>query len=96
MVKYEGIFLLKVDLDKEKLNDLTGRIKDTIKRQEAEILSAEFWREKQQLAYPIKKQKEAHYYLVNFKAEPSVISKIDQEFRINENILRFMIIKLKR
>ena len=42
------------------------------------------------LAYPIKKQGEGHYYLLEYNAEPAVVSELERTLRITEGVLRYM------
>jgi len=90
---YEMISLIRADLPEEKKNSVINSLSEAIEKIKGEIISKDFWQEKRTLAYPIKKEKEACYYLVNFKAEPDSISKLRQIYRLNEDILRFLIIK---
>ena len=45
------------------------------------------------LAYEIKKNKRGYYYVIYFKAQPQLIKEIERNYRINENVLRFIVIK---
>jgi small subunit ribosomal protein S6 len=95
MNRYEAMLLLRVDLGQEKTKSLMQDINDVILQNKGKIVSSGIWQENRKLAYPIKKQKEATYYLLNFEAEPQSLSKIQQDYKLNENILRFMIFKLE-
>ncbi|TFH24717.1 MAG: 30S ribosomal protein S6 [Myxococcales bacterium] len=45
------------------------------------------------LAYPIKKQDEGHYYLLEYNAEPAVVSELERTMRISDGVLRYMSIQ---
>lgn len=45
------------------------------------------------LAYEIKKNKRGYYYVIYFKAQPRLIKELERNYRINEEILRFIVIK---
>ncbi|MCM8792126.1 MAG: 30S ribosomal protein S6 [Candidatus Omnitrophica bacterium] len=92
--RYEAMFILKVNLGEGKTKELLHYINDVILRNKGEIISSGIWQENKKLAYSIKKEKEGTYYLVNFKVDSSLISAMQQEYKLNENILRFMFIKL--
>lgn len=47
---------------------------------------------KRDLAYPIKKQKEANYFLLNFKLPPNQVFALDQKVKLTDNVLRHLII----
>ena len=46
------------------------------------------------LAYPIKKEINGFYYVVDFSANQDTIAELDRRFRIDEKVLRYMIIRL--
>ena len=48
---------------------------------------------KQLLAYPIKKEKEGNYWLFSIQADPQLIAKINGKLKMEENILRFLILR---
>ncbi len=45
------------------------------------------------LAYEIEKNKRGYYFVIYFKAEPSLIAELERNYRINEDVLRFIVIK---
>lgn len=96
MKNYEAMFILKTDLEKEKMQELLGQVNETIKKNKGEVSSAEIWAEKRRLVFTIKKQQEGTYYLVSFKADPLDIAKMNQEYRLNDNIVRVMISSLQK
>lgn len=65
----------------------------TLQKHGAEILASRNWDERK-LAYPIDGQKKGLYYLAYFKADSSKIDPIQGDFKLNEQILRFMTIKI--
>jgi small subunit ribosomal protein S6 len=46
------------------------------------------------LAYPIKKEATGYYYVLNFEATPEIVAEVDRKARIDESVLRHMIIRL--
>jgi len=91
MKNYEGMFIIKADLTKEDLDKTLGQVQEIIKKQKGSLGTIKEWG-KQKLAYPIKKQKEGVYYLINFHIDTSAIAKIRRSFSLNESILRVLII----
>ena len=91
MNNYEGMFLVDSKLDEKAAKAVFDQINETIKKNEGNINSSGIWAQKHSLAFPIKKRHEATYYLVNFKLNPSLIDKIQQAYRLSENILRVLI-----
>ena len=91
MNTYEAVFLIDAQLDEKSANVIFEQIKETITKNEGNIISARIWTEKRKLTFPIKKKQEATYYLVDFKLKPVLIEKLRQTYRLNENILRALI-----
>jgi len=90
---YEGMFLFKPDLSKDNLDKVLNQVKEIIVKQKGSPDKIEE-RGKQRLAYPIKKYKEAFYYLINFHIDTEAISKIRRSFGLNESILRVLITRM--
>jgi small subunit ribosomal protein S6 len=63
-------------------------------KHKAEILSAKRWDERK-LAYEIKKQKRATYFLVYFKAPPGNIDALNREFTLTEPVLRSLVLQVE-
>ena len=95
MNTYEGLFLINTKLDEKATNAIFDQIKETIIKNEGNIISSRIWAEKQGLAYSIKRHQEATYYFVNFKLPPLLIDKIKQVYRLNENVLRILITRME-
>ncbi len=93
MNTYEGMFLIDAKLDQKAANSIFDQIKGIITKNEGNIISSRIWTEKRRLCFPIKKNQEATYYFVSFNLQPLLIDKIRQAYRLNENILRVLIIR---
>jgi len=93
--KYEGCFLLRADLSEENLQEELKFIENTLHTAGAHIVKQEMWGRKN-LCYPIKKRKEAVYYLFYLEAEPSFLSKMEPVLRVRENILRYLFLLRKQ
>lgn len=91
MKNYEGMLIIRPDLNEETMKAVTTQIADTLLKSNGQIEEAKIWG-KRQLGYPIKKFKEGLFYLIFFKANPETISEIRKEYKLNENILRILII----
>ena len=91
--KYEAMFILQPNLNEAQGKEVFAQLGEAITKNEGQILTSGIWSEKRKLGYPIKKFREGIYYLITFKAEASVILKLRQIYKLNENILRILIIK---
>ncbi len=89
---YETMFIVKPTLTEEEMKAQIELVKANIEKNGGEIVSNEDIGSKQ-LAYEIEKNKRGYYYLVYFKAPTASILELERNYRINENILRFIFIK---
>ena len=90
---YECMFLLDTN---KVAGDVPGAAKQLhaiLERNNAEVLASRPWDERR-LAYPIKSHKKGLYYLTYFRAEGPALSKIKQDFSLNEMILRSLILRI--
>jgi len=89
---YETMFILKPTLTQEETIAQIELVKSIITKNGAQIVACDDIGTKK-LAYEIEKNKRGYYFVVYFKAQPSEILEIERNYRINENILRFIFIK---
>ena len=92
MVKYEGVFILKPNMEEEENKSQIERIKSIIEDNGGKIDNLDEWGQRR-LAYEIKKNKEGYYTIINFQAETDLVNELDRTSKINENIIRHMIIR---
>jgi len=93
MKKYEAMFMVKPDLGESEMKALFQQINDTIAKNNGEVVTSGLWSEKKPLYFTVKKYRDAVYYLVEFNLDPLAISKIRSQYRLNEGILRSLILK---
>ncbi len=93
MNKYEVMAIVRPDLPESERQALFNSIGDVITKNNGKVLGASIWAERKKLAFRIKKYDEGTYYLVNFSSSSDSIKEITRAYRINENILRAMIVK---
>lgn len=91
MNKYETIFLMKNDLTEEQKNKIVKNIKIYL-NENGKITNTEDLGQRK-LAYEIKTYKEANYYLIEFDAKPEAIRELERMYRINDNILKFIVVR---
>jgi small subunit ribosomal protein S6 len=100
MKKYEAMFIIKPDLKDEEKSAVMKGIKEQVTKHQGTVTSDQIWAERRKLAYdlfPIGGQarfKEGMYYLVNFDSDPLQISALKAGYGLNENILRYLILKI--
>lgn len=93
MNKYEMMFIVKTTETEENAVKVAEDLKSIITSMKGEITDSKDLGNKK-LAYPIKKEITGFYFVVNFNANNEIVSELDRKARINENILRHMIIRL--
>ena len=90
MVKqYETVFIATPVLSDSQMKEAVAAYTELITNNGGEIVYQEDWGLKQ-LAYPIQKKTTGFYYLIEFKAEPQFIAKLETQYRRDERIIRFL------
>ncbi|MDP8212279.1 MAG: 30S ribosomal protein S6 [Candidatus Zapsychrus exili] len=89
--KYELVVIVDAKLTNEAKQSILQEVTDTIDKVGGKIINNEVWLEKQKFTAKIKKCLEGTYYLINFSAQRSAIAKIRSILRLNEKILRFVV-----
>ena len=92
MTKYEIMFIVKATLEEAELNNVTKEVQSLITDNKSKVIEFKDMGRKK-LAYPINKEVSGFYYLMNVEATHEVIREFDRRLRINENILRHLILK---
>jgi small subunit ribosomal protein S6 len=93
MPLYEHVYLARQDLSTQQLDALTDHFKSVITSNGGSVGKSEYWGVKS-LAYRIKKNRKAHFSLMNIDAPPAAITEVERQMSINEDVLRFMTIRV--
>ena len=93
MNQYETVFILTPVLSDEQMKETVAKFKKLLTDNGAEILNEEAWGLKK-MAYAIQKKSTGFYCLLEFKAEPSVIDRLETGYRRDERVIRYMTVKL--
>jgi len=94
MTKYEIMFIVKSTLDETALSNITKEVQSLINDGNSKVIEFKDMGRKK-LAYPINKEISGFYYLINAEATNETIQEFDRKLRINENILRHLILKIE-
>ena len=94
-IMYESAVLISAALEEDQIQSIISRIKELISSNDGEITDVEDWGRKR-LAYMIKKSKIGYYIIFQFKAYPQIISTLEKFYKLDENILRYLTIKLTK
>ena len=93
MNKYEMMFIVKANADEKAIANTAKSLKDVITSMKGKI-SDEKELGNKELAYPIKKESVGYYFVVNFEANAETVAELDRKARIDESVLRHLIIRL--
>ena len=91
MNKYESIVIINPNCTDEALKALedkfTGLINENGKVESYENMG------KKKLAYEVKKNKEGFYVLINFEAKPDSITELERNYRITDEVIKFIVVR---
>jgi small subunit ribosomal protein S6 len=90
---YESAVLINAALEDDGIQTVVLRIKETISSNGGAVLDVEDWGRKR-LAYIVKKSKIGYYVFFRIDAPPDLIPKLERFYQLDDNILRYLTIKL--
>jgi small subunit ribosomal protein S6 len=93
--QYETVFIATPVLSESQMKEAVAKFKKIITDSKGEIVYEEDWGLKK-LAYPIQKKSTGFYHLIEFRAEPDLLAKLEVEYRRDERILRFLTMKMEK
>lgn len=93
MNKYESVIIINPNVDEEGTKSLVKKFTDLIntdgKLEKADELG------KRKLAYEVQKNSEGYYVIFYFEANPTLISELERIYRITDEVIKFMTIKVE-
>ncbi len=92
MNNYEAVFIFRPNLENDAQEKLVDEIKEVITKHKGEVEDVQTWG-KRKFTFLINKQSEGTYYLVLFKLAAETVKKIEGIFKLNDSILRVLIIR---
>lgn len=93
MALYEHVVVTRPDISPQQVDALVEDISKIVTEASGSIGKTEYWGLRN-LSYPIKKARKAHYSLINIDAPGQVLHEIERRHRINEDVLRYLTIKV--
>ncbi|OGO35148.1 MAG: 30S ribosomal protein S6 [Chloroflexi bacterium RBG_16_54_18] len=90
MREYEYVFIIHPDLDENAFKELIEKIKGWITGAGGQVVKVDLWG-KRRLAYPIRKQTEGQYVLLNTLMSPNYSAELERNVRFLEPILRYLV-----
>src|ERR1700724_4494330 len=93
MPLYEHVYLARQDLGAQQVDELSNPYKAALEQMGGKVAKAEYWGVKS-LAYRIRKNRKAHFTLMNVEAPPSAVAEVERQERLNEDVLRYLTIRV--
>lgn len=93
MALYEHVFLARQDVSQQQVDALVEQYTGLISEMGGSVAKTEYWGMKS-LAFRIKKNRKAHYTLMNIDAPSDAVGEMERQMGINEDVLRFMTIRV--
>ena len=94
MTKYESVLIARQDLGASQVSNIVSEMSNVIANQGGEVVRVDNWGLKN-LAYRIKKNRKGHYVLLNISAPAQAIAEYERLLRVNEDIIRYMTVKVE-
>ena len=95
MAFYESVVIARPELTETQIDKLINDLSDIITNDKGKVLKKEQWGLRG-FAYKINKNKKGHYFMLNLDSDPSTIFEYERQMRINEDIIRFLTIKIDK
>jgi small subunit ribosomal protein S6 len=93
MPLYEHVFLARQDISQAQVDALTKEYSEVITEAGGKIAKAEYWGVKT-LAFKIKKNRKAHYSLLNIDANPSAVAEMERRMSLSPDVIRFLTVRV--
>ncbi|MBN2164992.1 MAG: 30S ribosomal protein S6 [Marinilabiliaceae bacterium] len=93
--QYETVFILTPVLSDAQMKEAVEKFKTLVTENEGEIVHEENWGLRK-LAYPIQKKSTGFYQVLEFKAKPEFIDKLEVQYRRDERVIRFLTFKMDK
>ena len=94
MPLYEHVFLARQDMSTQQVEALIEQMKSIISGNGGTVGKVEAWGLKS-IAYRIRKNRKAHYTLMNIDAPPAAVAEMERQLGINEDVLRYMTLRVE-
>lgn len=91
---YECMLMLDTGKVAGDMQAVVNQIHGTYEKHKAEVMASRPWDERK-LAYPVRKQKKALYYLTYVKADTQALAAIEHDLALNEAVLRYLVLKVE-
>lgn len=94
MPLYEHVYLARQDASSQQVEELTANITNIVTQMGGKVAKSEYWGVKT-LNYRIRKNRKAHFTLLNIDAPAAALAEIERQERINEDVLRYLTVRVE-
>jgi len=94
MPLYENVFIARQDISGAQVDALADSFVQLIADNGGEVKKREYWGLRN-LAYRMRKNRKGHYVLMDVDAPPAAIAELERTMRINEDVLRYLTIRVE-
>ena len=91
---YENIFIARQDISTTQVEALADTFANLVAEHGGKVEKREYWGLRN-LAYRVKKNRKGHYMLFNLDAPPEAVSELERNMRINEDVLRYLTVRVE-
>ncbi len=95
MTKYELVYIVDAHAPQTTKDEIAKQLSDAMAKSQVKMVNSQVWMERQRIAFPINKVIEGTYYMVNCEATAGAVNKLQSLMRINEQILRFLVVRVE-
>ena len=93
MPLYEHVFLARQDLSQAQVDALAATATEIVESNKGKVTKTETWGLKN-LAYKIKRNRKAHFVMLNIEAPAGVVAELERQTAINEDVIRYMTVRV--
>jgi len=93
VAQYEHVFLARQDLSQAQVDALAATATEIVEANQGKVTKTETWGLKN-LAYKIKRNRKAHFVMLNIEAPGDTIAELERQTQINEDVIRYVTIRV--
>ena len=93
MALYEHVFLARQDLSQAQVDALAAAATEIVEANQGKVTKTETWGLKN-LAYKIKRNRKAHFVLLNIDAPAGTVAELERQTAINEDVIRWLTVRV--
>jgi small subunit ribosomal protein S6 len=94
MPLYENVFIARQDISGTQVDAIADSFTQLLTDNGGEVKKREYWGLRN-LSYRMRKNRKGHYILLNFAAPPSAVAELERTMRINEDVIRYLTIRVE-